>query len=699
MLLCVLFSVPAPVLSQVNPEPAACGLPVGGIIFSSVTYSLSADCIQTSILQVNAGITLTINGAGHSISGGSYTLILGASTSTLNLNQLSFDGEDISRTSMVGVAGSLSANSVTFRRGSSGVALNVVGAATLTNMLFDGNVGAAFSPGNGVALNIVAGATVTMTDSVVRNNHYVGGAIAVHGDGSFTANGCLTFSGNLPYNVAGNWTDNSTGACSGTVGNGGSAVIAPPALLSCGLPGKGNLDRSISYTLRSDCDLSASGASQYLWTVSEGVSITVQGNGFSIIGGHGGYLSVIQTAAGGTLTYRNVIVESTLFILFGDIVSEFSTFRNTRDRVFASEAIATFSNTLFENNSTSRSSGNASVFYNLPDYGGGHATFTNVVFRNNMGTGGAPVLNTFGSATITLNGCITFDNNSPANFSGNVTDNSIACADDIVIGPTGPTGPVPDEPRNSPSEPEPKGVVVVVRRKPENCFQKLGAIGIICRPPNRPDATLEIWGVTAESEGFFIMELRQSQVESQQSQGLVASSPDGRVAMRVTGSECIIRDSNNVPRVSGPECVAARLTQGSGAAIGSQRFIIVSMGLTFEGKVHSVVFDNSLAGHVIGTVDTFTGLPGVVATPADTPDASTETSAETASTTTAYAQPVSAQPPRADGSIIHIVQPGDTVNAIALTYKVSAAEIIERNQLADRNYITIGQELVVRDAN
>ena len=289
---------------------------------------------------------------------------------------------------MVSVAGSLSANSVTFRRGYSGVALNVIGAATLTNMLFEDSVGVAFSPGNGVALNITTSATVTMTDSVVRNNQYIGGAIAVHGSGSFTANGCLTFSGNLPYNVAGNWTDNSSGACSGTVGNGGSAVVAPPTLLGCGLPGPGNLDRSASYRLRSDCDLSVSGASQYLWTVSEGVSVTVQGNGFSIVGGRGGYFSFVQSAASGTLTFRNVIVDSVRFTLFGNIVSQYSTFRNAPERVFASEAIATFSNTLFDNNTTDLGSGNASVFYNLPDYGGGLATFTNVVFRNNRGTGG-----------------------------------------------------------------------------------------------------------------------------------------------------------------------------------------------------------------------------------------------------------------------------------------------------------------------
>ena len=95
MLLCVLLSGPAPILSQDNPALAACGLPAGGAITSSATFALSADCIQTSTLNLISGITLTINGAGHSISGGSFALIRGASSSTLNLNQLSIDGEYI----------------------------------------------------------------------------------------------------------------------------------------------------------------------------------------------------------------------------------------------------------------------------------------------------------------------------------------------------------------------------------------------------------------------------------------------------------------------------------------------------------------------------------------------------------------------------------------------------------------------------
>lgn len=64
-----------------------------------------------------------------------------------------------------------------------------------------------------------------------------------------------------------------------------------------------------------------------------------------------------------------------------------------------------------------------------------------------------------------------------------------------------------------------------------------------------------------------------------------------------------------------------------------------------------------------------------------------------------YARPVPPQPARADGSIVHVVKAGDTVNAIAVAYQVEPSAIVERNQLAGNGrWIYPGQELVIRDA-
>ena len=545
-------------MGQTNPALAACGLPVSGQIVSSVTYTLTADCTQTGQLSVSGNSTVTINGAGFSIFASQemqtnnvpYMFVLTVG-STLNLNNVTIDGAYRQIPALIGTnGGGFSATNVTFRR-SYGTNLNVDGAATLSKVLFEYNFSTQyFAGGNAGALNVSSfGGAVSITDAVFRNNEDGGGAIVVStaGDGSVTTNGCLTFSGNVPYNVFGSWTDNSSGSCSGKIGNDADAVIAPPALLPCGLPGAGNLDSSASYVLRADCDLS--GTASTLWWITEGVNISIQGNGYRLSAGSDNAWRWIKQAAKGTLTLRNVIVDHVKTFSFGTLSVDQSTFRDTSDRVFYHDGTATFRNSLFEEITTTRPANNASVLLLRSTYHSSQATFTNAVFRNNTSSG-APVLNATGTSTITLNGCITFENNSPPNYSGDVTDNSSgACGPDIIIGPT---GPVPDNP--SPSADSTRWPTL------ENCFQQLGNIGLICRPPNEPDQIIEIWGITPESEGLFIMQVAQSQINAAVSPGLVASSPDGRLAVRIMGAECITRDQSSRPRVTSAECIAHQIS-------------------------------------------------------------------------------------------------------------------------------------------
>jgi hypothetical protein len=51
--------------------------------------------------------------------------------------------------------------------------------------------------------------------------------------------------------------------------------------------------------------------------------------------------------------------------------------------------------------------------------------------------------------------------------------------------------------------------------------------------------------------------------------------------------------------------------------------------------------------------------------------------------------------PGIDGSIIHVVQLGDTIWSIAQAYKVSEDEILQLNSLKD-NFIYVGNKLVIR---
>jgi LysM repeat protein len=54
------------------------------------------------------------------------------------------------------------------------------------------------------------------------------------------------------------------------------------------------------------------------------------------------------------------------------------------------------------------------------------------------------------------------------------------------------------------------------------------------------------------------------------------------------------------------------------------------------------------------------------------------------------------QATQGDGSIVHRVQPGDTIDSIAYAYGVSRTHILELNNIADPRFITIGQELIIQ---
>ena len=191
------------------------------------------------------------------------------------------------------------------------------------------------------------------------------------------------------------------------------------------------------------------------------------------------------------------------------------------------------------------------------------------------------------------------------------------------------------------------------RSQPADCFQNLEAIGLICRIPG-PNPTLEIYGITSNSEGVFLLRVTQTDVDSVPLGSFVASTEDGHVAVRR----------------------------------GKDSHVIISMGPNDEGKVHHVTLEDDINGRVIGTVDTFGGPPGAPATSAS-PD------------TLIIIVPILVKPQTSqeDGTIIHIVLPGESTFQIAKAYGVSMNVIVERNQLANRGrVIQPGQELVIPGA-
>lgn len=67
--------------------------------------------------------------------------------------------------------------------------------------------------------------------------------------------------------------------------------------------------------------------------------------------------------------------------------------------------------------------------------------------------------------------------------------------------------------------------------------------------------------------------------------------------------------------------------------------------------------------------------------------------------TPAFADFVAPQAPNPDGSIVHVVQPGNTLDAIAVAYGLTRDEILALNpSLGSGRFLVVGQELLVREA-
>ena len=110
---------------------------------------------------------------------------------------------------------------------------------------------------------------------------------------------------------------------------------------------------------------------------------------------------------------------------------------------------------------------------------------------------------------------------------------------------------------------------------PPGCFQRLGAIGLMCRMEDQSTPVLDIWAVTRESQGVFLLRVSQSQVDAVQPEGRVAGTADEYVTV-------CVRES---------------------------REIEVSMGPGPDGKIHNVNLRGSVHGPVLGTWDTYARFP------------------------------------------------------------------------------------------
>ena len=431
-----------------NPAAAACGLPAQGCIVETVTYTLTADCTQTGPLYINKdSITVTIDGKGYSVdasavSGSFHFIQVGDTSRTLNVKDVTIEGGGAS-VGAIEVYGPSTLENVTFR-GSNRLAFraNTLGdgstpASTLKNILIEEIDGVYYLDGGLLPTAILAsaGATVSVENLFLRSNFFGNAAVGTQTQGKVTLTGCLTTEHIYPQLFHGSVTNNSSGRCRGTIGNGDSAArkYSPPRPAACGLPREGVLERHAVYKLRGNCQQTGA-----LFIPKE-VSLTIEGNGFTIRGARATDRfsdTTVDARSGrsffylaGPTTIRNaVIADGTGYVLRAYLGEshkiEHSIFRNNIGIQTIYDSQVLYSRVVFENNPYSRS-----TFASLSAAGDGALLFTafsanltvrDAIFRNNSGAGsllhGGPSIGSSTNPTVRLEGCLTSTGNTMPNI-------------------------------------------------------------------------------------------------------------------------------------------------------------------------------------------------------------------------------------------------------------------------------------------
>ena len=706
--------------SQSNPTPTSCGLPAEGDLRQDVTYTLSANCQLTGSLQLQLSVTVTVLGKGFTITGRDQheALFIVYENATLTIQNATLDGTNIRRGQLIDAVGTLTLTNVTMRRSYRSSAVRLPGTGTFTNVLFEDHNAVIYGgEKTASALHIHQAGTATVTNAVFRGNYGGGGAVVIHksgsNSGSLTTNGCLSFAGNVPYDIqnrgaVSKWTKNHSGDCSGTIGNGDAAVTSPPAMLSCGIPGRGNLDSTATYTLSGDCSLGATGRGTLYWHIGEGVKITINGNGYTINGATGTNYASVRTAVTSELVLNNVQLNRVFLHVFGTLKATNGAFAWVNTRALWLDGTADLKNVIFHDNSSS-SAGLGTAIVASSVFGKGIATVTNGVFRNNKGTHATnpshPLFTYHGSYTqtakIILINTATFDGNSPSDKNWQDSSN----VDDQTGGKTVPPGVVVGPYQVGVFKQEDDGSargnsgprVDAAGQPGGTCWQRLGSIGLICHRRDRYDKpAISILRIDSNSRGHYVLGVTQWQIEAKKRAGLVASTADGRVAVYVLGPGCVKRDEHREnPRVISEDCVAAQMTRlrelarsgSDGNSLGWERYIAVAKGPNAEGKAPTIVFDNALDGRAVGTVGLRIGEPGISA------PARAVVAPQQRDRSKFAVAPQAAAP---DGSQWHIVQPGETLLGIAIAYGVSMRELMRVNVVEDASYIQGGQNLLIR---
>lgn len=590
---CILIAA-LPAQSQAtNPTVATCGLPASGTIVADVTYTLTADCTQTAQISINDGLAVTINGGGYEIDAATLSdvspIIWAQDSVTLSINNATLIGGG-KRFPIRGALhmgeSALNLTNVTmqrwralalrFRQGSRTT-------GTLNSVLFEDGIGLFNdNDGFGSVMDLANGAMVTATNIVVRDVNLGNAAFTVTYHSSLTLAGCLTMERIFPQNFHvdpahnGSMTDNSTGKCSGTIGNGDSATkVAPePTPTACGLPAQGFIGRSTTYNLNGTCVQTG----PLYFPV--GVNVTINGNWHSITSN--GFRASMLYVAGGFTMSKVTMRDHNFYPLYSILdkhrfaISE-TTFSRIALPVHFRGSQGTLSKIIIEDFDVRWANWTSAIHVTVE----AEVAATDVILRRNQGR---VLLDVTQNSSLTIEGCYTNAENTPDTVSGSgaFTDNS--------------TGPCPefDFPEPSLNRPDEVGLAcnphcyvysVLPLQPATTCDSRddiealpLGSVACVFRLSN-PAASpvLSVYGIDENSAGFHLLTVAQWQVEAAAGEAVIGVSPDGRALL-----------------VKWPD---GNLT--------------IKVGPDEEGKLLHLTLEGGLSGRVLEFLTTYGPAPGL----------------------------------------------------------------------------------------
>ena len=453
-----------PTQAQQNPTAAACGLPASGEIVKTVTYTLSADCELTDKLVVNAAASLTINGEGHTITHSSSrktwieARTSGGSTPTVTLNQVTLDREKVWGDLRPALSvDKLVANKVTFEGsnyGSWGILTAAEHSWALTNVLFRDNKGVTSAA---AGVDVSGSATLTLNHAAFVNHNSPSGAVRIQGaSATVTFSGCLTAVKNPRIFISGSFTNNSDNACDGLIGNGDRVGIGPAVSDPCGLPRRGQVLADAVYNLSANCQLTGG---LYIEGLTEGVTVTINGNGGRIQGNPGSYIFI---GGDNRLTINNLVLNNVRIENYGRLeVQRLASYESSQS-LLHNYHIANFNKLLVKDVDVSAAQWNALILAQGSagnSSGDGDVTIRDAIFDNiRSGSSVGTLYSNTGGASITLNGCVSFISNSPRNthatYGGAIADNTggSACPDSLLDEFPAPEGILPPPAREEKRE-------------------------------------------------------------------------------------------------------------------------------------------------------------------------------------------------------------------------------------------------------